>query len=1104
MKNLFLTFLLIIFTIPVPGRAQRTPEQLAGVYRAYQAPGKVNVALAPKGFHLIYVSHYGRHGSRWVTNDARYEWVLKQFDNEKNLTRQGKKLRALLLKVYANAKGNGGKLTPLGAEQQQGIAKRMEQRFPTLFANLKTVNARSSVVGRCRKSMEAFMDVIKKDVPQANISIRTDSADMRWISYDSPDEMLLKMETNVPLGISPDRFISSLFKDTTVVKNKEKLLIECFTIASDMQDVSGLNIDLYPFFTQQEMEACYQQNCRKMWFENGLDPANHGIPAQCAANLWKNIVSAADSALALGGSVLSLRFGHDTALYRLLSLLGSKTVTDQGGENLSEIVPMASNLQMAFFKNDADSVIVSFWLNEKPMYLNADSLYYPWSRLKAKLNHYIITQKWKDRVNAVNTMDGTAYATTHSAGIYGKGSEEHGQTLPAVLVPHGMTFWTPQTRDTELKCIAPFYYPDSLFQGFRASHWIVGGCTQDYGSFTLMPEMGKLRLKPLERATPFSHAEEFSHPHYYGVWLPKENMLAEMTATSHCAMFRFIPYKDGEVHIVLNPNSDEREGFVAVDTTSNCIWGYNPVHRIYQGWGEPAGFKGWFIVKFKNKIRNYGVKDTVAYVSFDAKKGDFILAKAAMSFTSKEGAELNFRKEMPDWDFLGARLALDSIWQRRLNTIDVEDNDKNKVNEFYGALYRCSFLPHETSDVDGKHPKFGSSGISTSASTYYDDYSMWDIYRAELPLLTIIDPKRMGEMMQSLVTKYEEGGWMPIFPCWNSYTAAMIGDHAAAALADAYVKGIKFDINKAYEGIRKNAFIYPSMTEYKDGKGRRALKSYLKYGYIPLEDSVPEAFHNNEQVSRTLEYAYDDFCTAQLAKATGHINDYNILLQRSNNWKNIFNPKTRWIDGRYARKKNGSIWLNNKDLIHRQPYITEGTVMHYSFYVPQDVEGLIKTMGGRKQFTDKLDMLFGLSHNDSIIKRVSPVYYWHGNEPCHQIPYLYALAGQPRKTQWLINDVLNSEYNNTPGGLSGNDDAGQMSAWYIFSSLGFYPVCPGKPEYVIGNLSFDQAHIGNLTIKRIGDKKQYIKQVLWNGKPYSSPIITHEMITNGGILTIIH
>lgn len=463
MKNLFLTFLLIIFTIPVPGRAQRTPEQLAGVYRAYQAPGKVNVALAPKGFHLIYVSHYGRHGSRWVTNDARYEWVLKQFDNEKNLTRQGKKLRALLLKVYANAKGNGGKLTPLGAEQQQGIAKRMEQRFPTLFANLKTVNARSSVVGRCRKSMEAFMDVIKKDVPQANISIRTDSADMRWISYDSPDEMLLKMETNVPLGISPDRFISSLFKDTTVVKNKEKLLIECFTIASDMQDVSGLNIDLYPFFTQQEMEACYQQNCRKMWFENGLDPANHGIPAQCAANLWKNIVSAADSALALGGSVLSLRFGHDTALYRLLSLLGSKTVTDQGGANLSEIVPMASNLQMAFFKNDADSVIVSFWLNEKPMYLNADSLYYPWSRLKAKLNHYIITQKWKDRVNAVNTMDGTAYATTHSAGIYGKGSEEHGQTLPAVLVPHGMTFWTPQTRDTELKCIAPFYYPDSLF-----------------------------------------------------------------------------------------------------------------------------------------------------------------------------------------------------------------------------------------------------------------------------------------------------------------------------------------------------------------------------------------------------------------------------------------------------------------------------------------------------------------------------------------------------------------------------------------------------------------------------------------------------------------
>lgn len=1104
MKNLFLTVLLFSLALPVICIAQRTPEQLAGVYRAYQAPKEVSEATVPRGFHLVYVSHYGRHGSRWLTNDARYEWVLKQFDNEKSLTHQGKKLRNLLLKVYAHAKGNGGKLTTLGAEQQQGIAKRMEQRFPTFFSHVNSIDARSSIVGRCRKSMEAFMEVIKRDIPQADIIMKTDTADMQWISYDSPDEMLLKMETNVPLGISPNRFIANLFKDTTFVKDKEKLLIECFTIASDMQDVSGLNINLYPFFTQEEMKACYKQNCRKMWFENGLNPANHGIPAQCAANLWKNIVCTADSALASKKYLLTLRFGHDTALYRLLSLLGSKTIVDNQGENLSEIVPMATNLQMAFYRNAADSVIVSFWLNEKPMYLIADSLYYPWSRLKANLNHYLITQKWKDRINAINTVVGTAYASTHSAGVYGKGSEEHGQTLPAVLVPHGMTFWTPQTRDTELKCIAPYYYPDTLFQGFRASHWIVGGCTQDYGSFTLMPEMSPLRLKPLHRATPFSHAEEFSHPHYYGVWLPKEDLMAEMTATSHCAIFRFIPYKDGEVHIVVNPNSDEKEGFVAVDTTSNCIWGYNPVHRIYQGWGEPAGFSGWFIVKIKNKIKSYGVEDTTAYVTIDAKKGDFILAKAAVSFTSKEGAEMNLQKELPNWDFLSVRLALDNIWQRRLGTIDIEDQDSKKINEFYGALYRCSFLPHEVSDVDGAHPKFGSTEIKKSERPYYDDYSMWDIYRAELPLLTIIDPRRMGDMMQSLVTKYEEGGWMPIFPCWNSYTAAMIGDHAAAALADAYVKGIKFDINKAYEGIRKNAFQIPSYTEYKDGKGRRALNSYLKYGYIPLEDSIPEAFHNNEQVSRTLEYAYDDFCAAQLAKATDHTKDYDLLIERSNNWKNVFNPSMRWIDGKYAKKRNGTQWLNNTDLIHRQPFITEGTVMHYSFYVPQDIEGLIKVMGGRKQFIDKLDTLFGLSHNDTVIKRVSTMYYWHGNEPCHQIPYLYTLAGQPKKTQWLIKNILNSKYNNTPCGLSGNDDAGQMSAWYVFSSLGFYPVCPGKPEYVIGNPSFEKVRIGNLIIKNVGDPKQYIKQVLWNGERYISPILTHEMIIRGGTLTFIH
>lgn len=384
---------------------------------------------------------------------------------------------------------------------------------------------------------------------------------------------------------------------------------------------------------------------------------------------------------------------------------------------------------------------------------------------------------------------------------------------------------------------------------------------------------------------------------------------------------------------------------------------------------------------------------------------------------------------------------------------------------------------------------------------------MWDVYRAQLPLLTIIEPRRMGDIMQSLVTKYEEGGWMPIFPCWNSYTAAMIGDHAAAALADAWVKGIRdFDVRKAYEGVRKNAFESPAtFAEYKDGMGRRALKSYLLYGYIPMEDSVMEAFHTHEQVSRTLEYAYDDFCAAQLAKAVGSEADYRELMRRSANWRNVFNPRTRWADGRFAPQSSMGVqgWLGNTDLTHRVPFITEGAVMHYSFYVPHDVGGLVEVMGGRDRFTARLDTLFGLS--TSVGGDTPKSYYWHGNEPCHHIAYLYALVGQPWKTQRLVADILRTEYMDVAGGLSGNDDAGQMSAWYVFSSLGFYPVCPGKAEYVIGVPSFRYARIGNLTIEadNLSSDNRYIVAAYWNGTHYTSPVITHDMIVRGGTLRFV-
>jgi len=358
--------------------------------------------------------------------------------------------------------------------------------------------------------------------------------------------------------------------------------------------------------------------------------------------------------------------------------------------------------------------------------------------------------------------------------------------------------------------------------------------------------------------------------------------------------------------------------------------------------------------------------------------------------------------------------------------------------------------------------------------------------------LNIIDPQRSSDMMQSLVDMYQEGGWLPIFPCWNSYTAAMIGDHCASVLADAYVKGIRnFNIEKAYEGMLKNAMKSPKNEEdYKNGMGRRALKSYLQYGYIPMEDSVKEAYHTDEQTSRTLEYAYDDFCVAQIAKLLGHDSDYQILMKRSENWRNVINPQSCYADGRHA---NGS-WENNMDLIHRKSYITEGATCHYTWYVPQNIKGLIQLMGGKDTFISKLDSMFSEGR------------YWHGNEPCHQVAWLFSLAGKPEKTIQWVRHILETEYNNTPGGLSGNDDAGQMSAWLIFAMMGFYPVCPAATDYALGAPSFKHITLNldngkQFVISKENDNKVY--RVQMNDHPLQSNSIQHEDIVKGGHLKFL-
>ena len=1111
--------MLVMTLTPFTAHAQY--EKYGGVYYAYQAP-KVKYTPVPKGYKPFYISHYGRHGSRWMPKDSRYEWIAAQFEDESNLTDFGLEVKRRLQPALENARGNGGKLTPLGAEQHRQIAHRMYRRFKEIFRQKDIhISARSSTSPRCAASMRAFCEQLRKLNPALDIVEETDQKYMYYIAYTSPEEEELERDTVVRCKVTGERLAKTLYKDPSKQKEQDKLLSELHTLASSMQDIP-LKDSFWDLFTEEEIQAVYDMNNTRMRLVNGIDPFNHDIPARCAASLWQNIVETADSVIATGTSTATLRFGHDTCLYHLLSLIGFFN----GVSNLmDEILPMGANLQIIFYRNAQGHVIVKFLHNEKEVKYNEilcfenkpafEPPYYDWEYIKQRCAHWLEKERMNSILQGINTFTGTSPSITKTAGLFGKKTEEFGQTLPAVLVPNGMNFWTPQTRWTEKKCVAPYYYKDAEFQGFRNSHWIVGGCTQDYGSFTLA--VG-------EKEWPLNHEQETSRPDYYAIVLPEAGVGAEMTATSRAAIFRFTPLGKGEtadplladrvvsaqkgfrrITLRLVPNSDEKESTITLDAANNRLYATNPVHRIYQGWGESAGFTGHYVLTWKDRLVDSRITDSIAYLTFEVPEGRPLIVKAASSFTGKDGAWKNLQAEIPHWDFLKVRMQLNETWLQHLSKMSVEKTEggEMRLHQFYGAFYRASFLPHEINDVDGRYPQFaGKDSICSlpkgraGEGSSYMDFSMWDTYRAVHPLLNIISPTKSGAMMQSLVRMYEQGGWLPIFPCWNSYTAAMIGDHCVSVLADAYVKGIRnFDAEKAYEAMRKNAFETPaSVEEYKNGMGRRALQSYLKYGFIPLEDEVSDAFHTNEQVSRTLEYAYDDFCVAQMAKALGKTDDYKALMARSENWRNVLNPQTGYVDGRYADGR----FQNEVSPFQKQKFITEGAPCHYSWYVPQNPKGLIEAMGGREQFVSKLDSMFTEGR------------YWHGNEPCHQVAYMFNYAGEPWRTQKYVRHILDTEYLDDAGGLSGNDDAGQMSAWLLFSYMGFYPVCPATPYYMIGSpvfpkltLNLENGKAFTIIAENASAENIYIQSAELNGQPYTHNYLLHEDIMKGGELYFV-
>jgi predicted alpha-1,2-mannosidase len=726
------------------------------------------------------------------------------------------------------------------------------------------------------------------------------------------------------------------------------------------------------------------------------------------------------------------------------------------------------------------------------------------------------SQAQKAPVQYVNTLIGTAPAATESARRHSEGASElRGQTLPSVGTPYGMTQWTPQTRATETKCVAPYYYTDTRLQGFRGTHWLNGSCVQDYGSLTIMPLSGTLKVLPEERASTYRHETEQTSPAYYRARLDDYAITAELTGTARAGLLRFTFEKEGENYLLIEPNSDEGEGFIQIFPEKGEIVGYNPVHRIYQGAGQPAGFSGYFVVQFDRPITSFGTwqngtvragtltasgagqRDGVgAYVGFGPQQ-QTVVVRVGTSFTSLEGARRNLQAELGTQPLEAVRKATESAWNQSLGKMQVKGSEEDKML-FYSTLYRTKLSPRLFSDVDGSYPSFagGTSVMKAEGFDYYCDFSLWDTFRAAMPLHTLLEPTKTAHMMQSLTKKAEQGGWMPIFPCWNQYTAAMIGDHVLAVMADAYAKGVRnFDLPTAYTYLRKNAFdVNTDRTSYVAGQGRRALASYLQYQYVPLEDKVMEAFHKQEQVSRTLEYAYDDYCLSVLAQGLGHQEDATLLRQRALNYRHVIDPTTGYARGRHADGR----WITPFDpFAKRASFITEGSPAQYTWFVPHDVAGLSQIMGGRERFVAKLDTLFEQGH------------YWHGNEPNHQIAYLYAYAGQPWKTQQWVRRIMREEYSTGPGGLSGNEDGGQMSAWLAFSMAGLYPVCPGSTEYVLGSPVLEEVKFKlengkqfAMRAQGVSEQAPYIQSATLNGQPFTRTYLTHADIQRGGTLVL--
>jgi len=685
-------------------------------------------------------------------------------------------------------------------------------------------------------------------------------------------------------------------------------------------------------------------------------------------------------------------------------------------------------------------------------------------------------------------------------GTDGRSATEYGGMMPFVVPPFGMTSWTPQTRQNKISRTS-YHYSDSMISGFIGTHqsaiWM-----GDFGYVTVMPQLDWIKTAPDARKLPFSHKNETVTPYYYSVVMEagaERALRTEVTATESCALLRITYPECKSANLVMEATRLGVDGFASVDPVKREMTGYNPDRMdAHLTTLKLPNLKGYFVVQISKAFQACGTyladelgqgrlsatgKNAGAFASFATTPNEVVTVRIGTSFISIEQARANLVAELGETDFSTTMNRLKSKWAEKLDLVSIQGGSHDELVQFYTGMYHCLQYPRLFSE-HGKYYSAFDDKIHEGVS--YTAYSIWDIFRAEFSFITLFSPEHIDPMIQALLQNYQEGGWLPRWPN-PSYTSIMISTHADSLIAEAIRKGFRgFEYNLAWQAVYKDAMTPPNGDEHKKWgdrsvgdpyAAREGLTWYKKLGYVPYDRTARSA-------SATLEGAYDDWCVAQVAKAVSRSEDYRSMLERSGNYRNLYNPATGEVQPRNA---DGS-WASANDWWGW----TEGGRQQNIFAVWHDIPGLIELMGGSEKFRVKLDQ------NPANMS----------NEPGQHWPYLYDYCGQPKETQRLVRKKgLLEGYSNTPGGLPGNDDCGQVSAWWLFSAMGFYPVNPASGDYMIGSplfprVSFKLQNGKNFTVEAAKNSADniYIQSATFNGEMLNKPTISWAQIQAGGTL----